>query len=91
MALLLGLPRMFTLIHHNSGATSQTITQTLYPPSVTLPPFNTQPDAMAESVQQGPHIPEIENFVPTQVKLMTYKIDTCFLAWHSSLRLFGSR
>ena len=38
--------------------------------------------AVAESVGRGPRVREIRSLVPSQVKLMTYKIDTHhFLAW----------
>ena len=41
---------------------------------------------LGESVERGPHVWEIGSSVPSRVKPMTYKIDTCrFLAWHSAL------
>ena len=48
--------------------------------------YHQTPGAVAKSVEREPRVREIGSSVPSQVKSMTYKIDTChFLAWRFEL------
>ena len=44
------------------------------------------PCSIDSSTALGPHVQEIESWVPSRVKPMIYQIDTCpFLSWRSAL------
>ena len=52
---------------------------------------NFKPGAVAQSVERGPHVLQIESSVPDWVKPITYQIDTChFLARYSALTGWGN-